>query len=128
MSRAEVARDLEQDLLKSADRTPPKSMAHPAPFDVPNSPGVPAGFAADDWSTTGEAVASEAEEGDTRQMGRMAQARLGRLTNGCTWNAVSAFANCGRAVAHVRGSYVPDSDSCAAAKRSLFDHLVGTRQ
>src|SRR5258708_29271759 len=23
------------------------------------------------------------------------------------WNAVSAFANCGRAVAHVRGSYVP---------------------
>ena len=22
------------------------------------------------------------------------------------WNAVSAFANCGRAVAHVRGSYV----------------------
>ena len=30
-----------------------------------------------------------------------------RLTNGCAWNAVSAFANCGRAVAHVRGSYVP---------------------
>jgi hypothetical protein len=29
------------------------------------------------------------------------------LTNGCAWNAVSAFANCGRAVAHVRGSYVP---------------------
>ena len=25
----------------------------------------------------------------------------------CTWNAVSAFANCGHAVAHVRGSYVP---------------------
>ena len=23
------------------------------------------------------------------------------------WNAVSAFANCGHAVAHVRGSYVP---------------------
>jgi hypothetical protein len=23
------------------------------------------------------------------------------------WNAVAAFANCGRAVAHVRGSYVP---------------------
>ena len=23
------------------------------------------------------------------------------------WNAVSAFANCGRAVAHVQGSYVP---------------------
>ena len=30
-----------------------------------------------------------------------------RLTNGCAWNAVSAFANPGRAVAHVRGSYVP---------------------
>ena len=33
-----------------------------------------------------------------------------RLTNGCAWNAVSAFANCGRAVAHVRGSYVPEGD------------------
>jgi hypothetical protein len=29
-----------------------------------------------------------------------------RLINGCAWNdAVSAFANCGRAVAHVRGSH-----------------------
>jgi hypothetical protein len=28
---------------------------------------------------------------------------------------VSAFANCGRAVAHVRGSYVPQPDSCTAA-------------
>jgi hypothetical protein len=26
-------------------------------------------------------------------------------------NAVSAFANCGRAVAHIRGSYVPNSGS-----------------
>jgi len=26
------------------------------------------------------------------------------------WNAVSAFANCGRAVAHVRGSYGPSSE------------------
>jgi hypothetical protein len=34
--------------------------------------------------------------------------KVQRLTNGCAWNAVSAFANCGRAVAHVRGSYVPD--------------------
>ena len=32
------------------------------------------------------------------------------LTNGCAWNAVSAFANCGRAVAHVRGSYVPQAE------------------
>jgi len=29
------------------------------------------------------------------------------LTNGCAWNAVSAFANCGRDVAFVQGSYVP---------------------
>ena len=32
---------------------------------------------------------------------------------------MSAFANCGRAVAHVRGSYVPNSDMAS------FDHLVG---
>jgi len=50
MSRAEVARDLEQYLLKSANRTPPKSMAHPAPFDVANSPGV---FRPGSQSTTG---------------------------------------------------------------------------
>jgi hypothetical protein len=40
------------------------------------------------------------------------------LANGCAWNAVSAFANCGRAVARVRGSYVPRT---AIAPR-LFDH------
>ena len=28
-------------------------------------------------------------------------------------NAVSAFANCGRAVAHIRGSYVPHKRLCA---------------
>ena len=32
------------------------------------------------------------------------------MTNGCAWNAVLAFANCGRAVAHVQGSYVPLGD------------------
>ena len=32
------------------------------------------------------------------------------MTNGCAWNAVSAFANCGRAVAFVRGSYGPKQD------------------
>ena len=37
------------------------------------------------------------------------------------WNAVSAFANCGRAVAHVRGSYVPSRTEVAAS----LDHLVG---
>jgi hypothetical protein len=28
-----------------------------------------------------------------------------RLSNGCAWNAVSAFANCGHAVAFVQGRY-----------------------
>jgi hypothetical protein len=32
------------------------------------------------------------------------------LTNGCAWNAVSAFANCGRAVAFVRGSYASNGN------------------
>jgi hypothetical protein len=45
-----------------------------------------------------------------------------RLTNGCAWNAVSAFANCGRAVALVRGSYVPP---LAIIGHASFDHLVG---
>jgi hypothetical protein len=45
-------------------------------------------------------------------------ARFSRLTNGCAWNAVSAFANCGRAVAHVRGSYVP----IAAVSRCSKEH------
>jgi hypothetical protein len=43
------------------------------------------------------------------------------MTNGRAWNAVSAFANCGRAVAHVRGSYVPNSGH----RPRSFDHLVG---
>ena len=43
-------------------------------------------------------------------------AKLKLLTHGCAWNAVSAFANCGRAVAHVRGSYVP----ILSHKLSLF--------
>jgi hypothetical protein len=43
-------------------------------------------------------------------MRRPAKATFSRLTNGSAWNAVSAFANCGRAVAHVRGSYVPTSE------------------
>ena len=33
--------------------------------------------------------------------------QVSRLTNRYAWNAVSAFANCGRAVAHVRGRYGP---------------------
>jgi hypothetical protein len=47
-------------------------MAHPAPFDVANSPWV---FRPGSQSTIGpqpeKAVASEAEEGDARRMGRM---------------------------------------------------------
>jgi hypothetical protein len=51
------------------------------------------------------------------------------LTNGCAWNAVSAFANCGRAVAHVRGSYVPillQKSAIMTAKRltRFFEVLV----
>jgi hypothetical protein len=42
------------------------------------------------------------------------EARFSRLTNGCAWNAVSAFANCGRAVALVQDSYVPHPDIHAA--------------
>ena len=46
--------------------------------------------------------------------------RFSRLTNGC---GVSAFANCGRAVAHVRGSYGPrcghSNDSTARMRFSL---------
>ena len=36
---------------------------------------------------------------------------------------MSAFANCGRAVAHVRGSYVPGANSCPVL---LIDHFIGT--
>ena len=39
-----------------------------------------------------------------------------RQTNGCAWNAVSAFANCGRAVAHVQGSYVPQAAASRCSK------------
>jgi hypothetical protein len=43
-----------------------------------------------------------------------------RLTNGCAWNAVSAFANCGHAVAHVQGSYVPQPDPRTCSKVFLY--------
>jgi hypothetical protein len=51
------------------------------------------------------------------------------LTNGCAWNAVSAFANCGRAVAHVRGSYVPKaavSNRSKAAPYSITSSAVAS--
>ena len=35
----------------------------------------------------------------------------GSVGSDAPWNAVSAFANCGPAVAHVRGSYVPEGGS-----------------
>jgi hypothetical protein len=54
------------------------------------------------------------------------KARFSRLTNGCAWNAVSAFANPGRAVAHVRGSYVPCVDGSELARAFFrFAALVG---
>jgi hypothetical protein len=48
------------------------------------------------------------------------------MTNGC---AVSAFANCGHALAHVQGSYVPIAAvsrcSNTLCEAKLLDHLVG---
>ena len=41
-------------------------------------------------------------------LGEAKQGSVGLPTD-ALWNAVSAFANCERAVAHVRGSYVPMS-------------------
>jgi hypothetical protein len=49
-----------------------------------------------------------------RTSGLPKQGSVGRPTD-APWNAVSAFANCGRAVAHVRGSYVP-----IVLKKSFF--------
>ena len=42
------------------------------------------------------------------------------MTNGCAWNAVSAFANCGRAVAHVQGSYVLSPDEQLTANHRIW--------
>jgi hypothetical protein len=53
------------------------------------------------------------EPADCAKPYRASKARFSRLTNGSAWNAVAAFANCGRAVAHVRGSYVPRRTSQA---------------
>ena len=44
----------------------------------------------------------------------MAKQRFSRLTNGSAWNAVSAFAHCGRTVARLRDSYGPSP--CENAK------------
>jgi hypothetical protein len=41
------------------------------------------------------------------------------------WNAVSAFANCGHAVAHVEGSYVRHNRTHTQQQTALFDHFVG---
>jgi hypothetical protein len=49
--------------------------------------------------------------------------RLSRLTNGWRQGCASAFANCGRAVAHVRGSYVPCVDGSELAR--LFFTFAG---
>jgi len=39
---------------------------------------------------------------DGAELAMAEKALLWKLTNGCAWNAVSAFANCGRAVAFLR--------------------------
>ena len=59
-----------------------------------------------------------------RSVGRLrnAAARFSRLTNGCAVNAVSAFANCGRAVAHVRGSYLPHNQTHAPQQTKRCPH------
>ena len=41
------------------------------------------------------------------------------------WNAVSAFANCGRAVAHIQGSYAPQHYSISASARASSDGGTG---
>ena len=46
------------------------------------------------------------------------------VDHGCAWNAVSAFANYGLAVAHVRGSYVP----IAPLAINSLNHLAGKRK
>jgi hypothetical protein len=43
------------------------------------------------------------------------------------WDAASAFANCGRAVAHVRGSYVPTADTRSAAKQHPYSTTLSAR-
>jgi hypothetical protein len=47
-------------------------------------------------------------------------------TDGYAWNAVSAFANCGRAVAHVQGSHGPIllQKSFRGADRKFLEPLV----
>jgi hypothetical protein len=40
------------------------------------------------------------------------------------WNAVSAYANCGRAVAHVRGSSVAGADWIFQRHRTAFEGSV----
>jgi hypothetical protein len=47
----------------------------------------------------GEAHAPAKTSPCTSSSGPEVKARFSRFTNGCGWNAVSAFANCGRAVA-----------------------------
>ena len=76
---------------KRALRTPQSGSL--AGFSAPDAPGTPR------TSKSGSSAVRER--------------RSVELTNGCAQNAVSAFANCGRAVAHVRGSHVPTTESRA---------------
>ena len=51
---------------------------------------------------------------------------VSRLTDGCAWNAVPAFANCGRAVGPVRACYVPKASRCShsIAASDVSDELI----
>jgi hypothetical protein len=65
-----------------------------------------------DWTGPHHLAAADPARGGRPALPHWLQTHAERLskvlTNGCAWNAVSAFANCGRAVAFVRGSYVPE--------------------
>ena len=56
------------------------------------------------------------------------QGSVGRPTD-APWNAVTAFTNCGRAVAHVRGSYVPTREVSEAgelaSEKAIISDLRG---
>jgi hypothetical protein len=55
------------------------------------------------------------------------KALLWKLTNGCAWNAVSAFANCGRAVAFLRRQLCAQIQTLAPEKTHLLACLLAVK-
>ena len=51
-----------------------------------------------------------------------------RPRSGCAWKAVLAFANCGRAVAHVRAAMCHNQLGADAKVAPLFEDFVGSRE